>query len=251
MPVHIDQDGRRWVSAETEVTGTPDVVWRLLPPDRGSHRGLSPVPMSGESGAWQTISHFRYPDGSMDSVAEVKVWDLAASFTWHWLSAPIDMGAGSHTWPPSGTSRRTRPNNPASCGSGAKLVRRCGRVGCPVRAAPLTAGCRSSALLARPPGLLRRAATASGLQVMGTSGGNQGRGLRSDSWRNSGSVRWPEGGAQVHCCTVARWTRPGRWPGPHSPPSLGEGTAADRARCARRRGCAFRLAATDGTDLSR
>ncbi len=92
MSVHIDQDGRRWVSAETEVTGTPEVVWQAIATGPGISSWFVPTEVEERVGG-KTISHFS-PDGSMDSVAEVTVWNPPHLFV---AAAPDDLGPGNPT----------------------------------------------------------------------------------------------------------------------------------------------------------
>ena len=95
MPVQIDQDGRRWVSAETEVTGTPEVVWQAVATGPGISSWFVPTEVEERVGG-QTISHFS-PDGSMDSLAEVMVWNPPHLFV---AAAPAGLWPGNPTVPP-------------------------------------------------------------------------------------------------------------------------------------------------------
>ena len=92
MTVHVDDDGRRWVAAETEAPGTPDVVWQAIATGPGISSWFVPTELEERVGG-TTVSHFS-PDGSMDSVAEIKVWDPPHRFV---AAAPDDMGPGSPT----------------------------------------------------------------------------------------------------------------------------------------------------------
>lgn len=92
MPVHVDDDGRRWVAAETEVPGTPEVVWQAIATGPGISSWFVPTELDERVGG-ATVSHFS-PDGSMDSAAEITVWDPPHRFV---ATAPDDLGPGNPT----------------------------------------------------------------------------------------------------------------------------------------------------------
>lgn len=92
MPVQIDDDGRRWVFAETPVPGTPEVVWQAIATGPGISSWFVPTEVEEREGG-TTVSHFS-PDGSMDSVATISVWEPPHRFV---AAAPEDLGPGNPT----------------------------------------------------------------------------------------------------------------------------------------------------------
>jgi len=70
MSIQTDGSGRRWVSVETEVPGTPEEVWEAIATGPGVTSWF--VPMKADEAAG-TITHSFGP--GMDSVAKRTVWD--------------------------------------------------------------------------------------------------------------------------------------------------------------------------------
>jgi uncharacterized protein YndB with AHSA1/START domain len=73
MPVHKDPSGRRSVQAEAEVPGTPEDVWQAIATGPGISSWFVPTELDEREGG-TTVSHFS-PDGSMDSVATIQIWE--------------------------------------------------------------------------------------------------------------------------------------------------------------------------------
>ena len=73
MPVKKDPSGRRSVQAEVEVPGTPEEVWRAIASGPGISSWFVPTVLDGREGG-SAISHFG-PGDSMDSVAQITLWD--------------------------------------------------------------------------------------------------------------------------------------------------------------------------------
>jgi uncharacterized protein YndB with AHSA1/START domain len=72
MAVEKDGSGRRSVSAEVEVPGTPEEVWEAIATGPGISAWFVPAEVDGRVGG-KTICHFG-PDDSMDAVAEITEW---------------------------------------------------------------------------------------------------------------------------------------------------------------------------------
>src|SRR5262245_47405752 len=72
MPVNKEPDGRRWVSAEAEVPGTPEQVWQAIATGPGISSWFVPSEVEEREGG-KAISHFA-SDGTMDSVGTVSTW---------------------------------------------------------------------------------------------------------------------------------------------------------------------------------
>jgi uncharacterized protein YndB with AHSA1/START domain len=72
MPVEKDPSGRRSVSAEVEVPGSPEEVWEAIATGPGISAWFVPSEVDGHVGG-KTVSHFG-PDDSMDAVAEITEW---------------------------------------------------------------------------------------------------------------------------------------------------------------------------------
>lgn len=87
MSVHHDESGRRWVSIEIEVPGTPEQVWEAIASDQGVS-------------SWFVKTHFDMQDGvatqvtsdfgpGMLSVAQITQWQPPTRFT----AESRDLGA--------------------------------------------------------------------------------------------------------------------------------------------------------------
>jgi uncharacterized protein YndB with AHSA1/START domain len=74
------------------VPGTPEVVWQAIATGPGISSWFVPTEVEERVGG-QTVSHFS-PDGSMDSLAEVTVWNPPHLFV---AAAPGDLGPGNPT----------------------------------------------------------------------------------------------------------------------------------------------------------
>jgi hypothetical protein len=76
MPVKKDASGRRYVQAQAEVPGTPEVVWQAIATGPGISSWFVPTEVeAGTDGApKKMILHFG-PGDSMDAVADVTAWD--------------------------------------------------------------------------------------------------------------------------------------------------------------------------------
>jgi uncharacterized protein YndB with AHSA1/START domain len=78
MAVEKDGSGRRSVSAEVEVPGTPEEVWEAIATGPGISAWFVPAEVDGGVGG-KTICHFG-PDDSMDAVAEITEWEAPHRF---------------------------------------------------------------------------------------------------------------------------------------------------------------------------
>lgn len=72
MAVEKDGSGRRSVSAEVEVPGTPEEVWEAIATGPGISAWFVPTEVDGREGG-ETVSHFA-PDDTMDAVATITEW---------------------------------------------------------------------------------------------------------------------------------------------------------------------------------
>ncbi len=73
MTVRKDASGRRSVSAEVAVPGTPETVWQAVATGPGISSWFVPAEVDGRIGG-NTVCHFG-PDPSMDSIATITAWD--------------------------------------------------------------------------------------------------------------------------------------------------------------------------------
>lgn len=76
MPVNKDENGRRYVQAETEVPGTPEEVWNAIATGPGITSWFVPSEMEGRVGG-AAVSHF---GPGMDSVGVITAWNPPHSF---------------------------------------------------------------------------------------------------------------------------------------------------------------------------
>lgn len=88
MTVRKDGSGRRSVSAEVEVKGTPEAVWEAIASGPGISAWFVPAEVDGRVGG-QTVCHFG-PGGSMDSVATITEWQPPYRF-----AAETEEGPGT------------------------------------------------------------------------------------------------------------------------------------------------------------
>jgi uncharacterized protein YndB with AHSA1/START domain len=88
MPVRKDEDGRRYVQAETEVPGTPEEVWDAIASGPGITSWFVPTRLDGRVGG-TTVSSF---GPGMDSLATITAWDPPHRFV---AESPDEMGPGS------------------------------------------------------------------------------------------------------------------------------------------------------------
>ena len=78
MSVRTDASGRRWVSAEVEVPGTPEEVWQAIATGPGVSSWFVPTEIEERDGVPVSVtSHF---GPGMDAVAKVTAWDPPRRF---------------------------------------------------------------------------------------------------------------------------------------------------------------------------
>jgi len=87
MTVSKDKSGRRSVSAEVEVPGTPEAVWQAIATGPGISSWFVPAEVDGRVGG-KTVCHFG-PDPGMKSVATITDWQPP-----HRFAAESDGGSG-------------------------------------------------------------------------------------------------------------------------------------------------------------
>ncbi len=90
MPVHKDPNGRRWVSAEVEVTGTPEQVWQAIATGPGISSWFVPTKVEEHKGGAVNASF----GPGMDSVSQITQWDPPHRFV---ADSRDDMGPGDPT----------------------------------------------------------------------------------------------------------------------------------------------------------
>jgi uncharacterized protein YndB with AHSA1/START domain len=71
MPVKTDASGRRFVSAEVELPGTPEEIWQAIATGPGISSWFVPTTLDGRVGG-QVAANF---GPGMDSVATITAWD--------------------------------------------------------------------------------------------------------------------------------------------------------------------------------
>ena len=90
MPVHIDDDGHRWVQAEVEVPGTPEEVWRAIATGPGISAWFVPCKVEERVGG-AVLSNF---GPGMESVARITKWEPPHRFV---AESRDDMGPDDPT----------------------------------------------------------------------------------------------------------------------------------------------------------
>jgi uncharacterized protein YndB with AHSA1/START domain len=90
MPVHKDDSGRRFVQAEVEVPGSPDLVWQAIASGPGISSWFVPTTLE-QRGGGSTTSNF---GPGMESTATITAWDPPRRFV---AESKDDMGPGSPT----------------------------------------------------------------------------------------------------------------------------------------------------------
>jgi uncharacterized protein YndB with AHSA1/START domain len=88
MPVHKDESGRRYVQAEVQVPGSPEVVWEAIASGPGISSWFVPTTVEQRQGG-TTVSNF---GPGMESNATITEWDPPRRFV---AESPEDMGPGS------------------------------------------------------------------------------------------------------------------------------------------------------------
>lgn len=111
MPVETAADGRRSVHAQIDVDAAPEVAWAAVATGPGISAWFVPTDLDGRTGG-QAVSHF-VPDGSMDSIATIAVWEPPVRFVagtheeagaieTEWRVDALDAGRSrvrvTHTW---------------------------------------------------------------------------------------------------------------------------------------------------------
>jgi uncharacterized protein YndB with AHSA1/START domain len=90
MPVHKDPSGRRYVQAEVQVPGSPEVVWEAIASGPGISSWFVPTTLEQRQGG-STVSNF---GPGMESSATITEWDPPRRFV---AESAENMGAGSPT----------------------------------------------------------------------------------------------------------------------------------------------------------
>jgi uncharacterized protein YndB with AHSA1/START domain len=90
MPVNKDSNGRRWVSAEVEVPGTPEEVWKAIATGKGISSWFVPTQVDEREGG---AVNANFGPG-MDSVSTITKWDPPHCFV---ADSRDDMGPGDPT----------------------------------------------------------------------------------------------------------------------------------------------------------
>ena len=90
MPVKTDASGRRYVSAEVEVAGTPEEVWQAIATGPGISSWFVPTKMEGRVGGAVTANF----GPGMDSVSTITAWEPPRRFA---ADSRDDMGADGPT----------------------------------------------------------------------------------------------------------------------------------------------------------
>lgn len=90
MPVNKDPDGRRWVSAEVEVHGTPEEVWKAIATGQGVASWFVPHAIEEREGGAVKATF----GPGMDSLSQITRWDPPHSFA---ADSRDDMGPNDPT----------------------------------------------------------------------------------------------------------------------------------------------------------
>jgi len=90
VPVHKDESGRRYVQAEVQVPGSPEIVWEAIASGPGISSWFVPTTLEQREGG-TTVSDF---GPGMESKATITEWEPPRRFK---AESAEDMGPGSPT----------------------------------------------------------------------------------------------------------------------------------------------------------